>query len=222
MMVLEAFTDCQQGHFRPGCEFEKRLDQMEVRCAFFDKRYPLEVAIGSHACLLEVTRRVANGIPLGRPLSYRFTLYLCVQSNHTVPMRPTTSLKVHAKLFLASGWAPDSLYVYIIDEISNISVNLYARNTSALIKNRLPFVKVVATGDGVFGVALNISSLRKGGNLEFVDVLIPRMHTYAGTDPDAIAAIRAEGKKVGWYTSGDPDGPYSLNTFVECGARFRI
>ena len=50
-----------------------------------------------------------------------------------------------------------------------------------LIKQALPFVNIVACGDGVFGVAQNISSLRKGGNLEFVDLLIPRMHTYAGT-----------------------------------------
>jgi hypothetical protein len=37
----------------------------------FLQKFTLELAIGSHSCSL---RRVTNGIPLGWPLSYRFTL----------------------------------------------------------------------------------------------------------------------------------------------------
>jgi hypothetical protein len=40
----------------------------------FRQKFTLEDAIGSHACSLEASMRVTNGIPLGRPLSYRFTL----------------------------------------------------------------------------------------------------------------------------------------------------
>jgi hypothetical protein len=46
----------------------------EVRCAFFNNRILLEDAIGFHACLLETSRRVINGIPLGCSHPYRMTL----------------------------------------------------------------------------------------------------------------------------------------------------
>jgi hypothetical protein len=49
-----------------------------VRCAFFRQKSTLEDAIGSHACSLhcslESSRRVTNGISLGLPNSYLFTL----------------------------------------------------------------------------------------------------------------------------------------------------
>jgi hypothetical protein len=41
---------------------------------FFRHDFALEEAIGSHACSLKASMRTTNGIPLGWPLSYRFTL----------------------------------------------------------------------------------------------------------------------------------------------------
>jgi hypothetical protein len=42
----------------------------------YGARYFMEIedAIGSHTCSLEASMRVTDDIPLGRPLSYRFTL----------------------------------------------------------------------------------------------------------------------------------------------------
>jgi hypothetical protein len=40
----------------------------------FRQEFTLEDAIGSHACSLEVSRRVTNGIPLRNSFSYRFAL----------------------------------------------------------------------------------------------------------------------------------------------------
>jgi hypothetical protein len=43
--------------------------------ARFRQKFTLEDAIGSHTCSLEApAMRVTDGIPLGRPLAYRFTL----------------------------------------------------------------------------------------------------------------------------------------------------
>jgi 2',3'-cyclic-nucleotide 2'-phosphodiesterase (5'-nucleotidase family) len=45
-----------------------------VRCAFFDRNLHSRMPFGPHASSLEAIRRVTNGIPLGCPLSHRFTL----------------------------------------------------------------------------------------------------------------------------------------------------
>jgi hypothetical protein len=49
-------------------------DETEVKKCAFSDRFTFEDAIGSHTCSLQASRRVTNGIPLGCPLSYQFTL----------------------------------------------------------------------------------------------------------------------------------------------------
>jgi len=51
-----------------------------VWCAFFRQKFTLEDAIGSHACSLEASRRVTNGIPLGWPLLLPVDTVNCVQT----------------------------------------------------------------------------------------------------------------------------------------------
>ena len=53
---------------------ETKVAELYGTVRVFRKKIYLEDAIGSHACSLEASMRVTNGIPLGRPLSYRFTL----------------------------------------------------------------------------------------------------------------------------------------------------
>jgi hypothetical protein len=43
------------------------IPSAQQRCAFFRQKLTLEDAIGSHACSLEASTRVTNGIPLGCP-----------------------------------------------------------------------------------------------------------------------------------------------------------
>jgi hypothetical protein len=50
----------------------------EYGARFSTETFPrgLEDAIGSHACALEASMRVTNGIPLGRPLPYWLAPYI--------------------------------------------------------------------------------------------------------------------------------------------------
>jgi hypothetical protein len=52
----------------------------EARCAFFDRNLHFEDAIGSHACSLEASVRVINGIPLGCSLFLLGRTVNCVQT----------------------------------------------------------------------------------------------------------------------------------------------
>jgi hypothetical protein len=126
-----------------------------------------------------------------------------------------------ATLFKAAGWEESSLYVYIIDEVNAHAVATFTRNTTLAIRGLLPRAQIVACGDGAWSAALdqNMSLLRRGGALEFVDVFIPRMATLMNTSAAATAAVRALSKRVGWYTSGNfPAGPYALGLTVEYSA----
>jgi hypothetical protein len=76
------------GHFLTGshCKLRPNSNNVYKGCAgrgpgsvkgtvrVFRQDFALEDAIGSHACSLEASSRATNGIPLRRPLSYRFTL----------------------------------------------------------------------------------------------------------------------------------------------------
>jgi allantoicase len=61
-----AFSDTHYGHpknlINPGQSFNM------ARCAFSDRCFALEDAIGSNTCSLEANMRVTNCIPLGSPL----------------------------------------------------------------------------------------------------------------------------------------------------------
>jgi hypothetical protein len=56
-------------------EIFNRIQWLKIRCAFFDRNLHSRSAIEFRAFApLDASRRVINGIPLGWPLSYRFTL----------------------------------------------------------------------------------------------------------------------------------------------------
>jgi hypothetical protein len=121
-----------------------------------------------------------------------------------------------AALFIASGWEMASLYVYIIDEVNEQAVLTNSRYISSAIKARLPEVQIVATGNPAWAAALTPGAVDKGGALELVDVFIPRMVGLVNTSMADTARVKAAGKRVGWYTSGNfPDGAYALGTTVE-------
>jgi hypothetical protein len=53
----------------------------------FRQKFTFEDAIGSHACSLEASRRVTNGIPLGSPLFLPVHTVICVQTLKVAAMR---------------------------------------------------------------------------------------------------------------------------------------
>ena len=96
-------------------------------------------------------------------------------------------------------------------------------NLTIRIKQLLPKAKTVSCGDNAFpfrasnsrpcakgGACMNMSELEPGGILEFIDILIPRMATYANQTAQHLAAVLRKGKQIGWYTSGIPGGSYAL------------
>ena len=95
----------------------------------------------------------------------------------------------------------------------------HTRNLTTLVRAQLPHAKIVALGDGVWAAALTPGVIGPGGALELVDVLIPRMSTLMNTSVASTQRVKAAGKLVGWYASGNfPDGPYALNLMVEYSA----
>jgi alpha-mannosidase II len=61
---------------QPGFKAQMRFGTVRV----FRQKFTLEVAIGSHACSLEVNMRVTNGIPLGCSLLLPADTVNCVQT----------------------------------------------------------------------------------------------------------------------------------------------
>lgn len=125
-----------------------------------------------------------------------------------------------AQLLTAAGWAEDAFYVYLLDEND---AHETVRNVSQHVKQLLPRATTVVLGDNAFpregitypGIYMNLSQLEPGGWLEFVDLFIPRVATYAANLTGSVAAVKAKGRRVGWYSSGVPAGSAGLNTFAE-------
>lgn len=119
----------------------------------------------------------------------------------------------------AAGWPQQNLYIYVMDELGpeNIHGVWGPMGITAKAHALLPHAQIVACGDGAFAVAQENGGreLRAGGVLEHVTLLVPRMPTYANTSEAVLEAIRATRKKVGWYTSGIPQGDFALNLFTE-------
>jgi hypothetical protein len=121
-----------------------------------------------------------------------------------------------ANMAKAAGWQEANLYVYLLDETD---VHPWMRNVTSRVHALLPRARTVALGDNAFPYEgavpphLDFSSLEQGGWLEGVDILIPRMPTYANLSETAVRVVREKyGRQVGWYTSGVPAGSFALNT----------
>ena len=126
------------------------------------------------------------------------------------------AMMANARTAKAAGWDESSFFIYLLDETD---VHPWMRNVTSRVRALLPRAKTIALGDNAFpyeGAApphLNYGALEAGGWLEDVDILIPRLPTYANMSSTAVRTVREKyGRQVGWYTSGVPAGNFALNT----------
>ncbi len=98
--------------------------------------------------------------------------------------------------------------VYACDELPK-EASHRLRDIVKLIKERLPYVKVLTTSfDSDAGL--------KGATLSEIDAMCPTTKRYV-EELDKVQLARKNGKKIWWYICKDPEPPFA-NAYIECPA----